>query len=159
MTDAELYQAILAEERELTYPVFTHGEAWELGSMMRAEAMARGLELAIGIRLGRQTVFQTALPRSSANNNAWVERKLNVVEFFAHASFAVGALYRSQAKDFATQSGLDQSQFSAYGGGFPLRVGATLVGGVAVSGLPQAEDHAFVVELLRIHRGGRGLTE
>ncbi|MFN0281981.1 MAG: heme-binding protein, partial [Kineosporiaceae bacterium] len=37
-----------------------------------------------------------------------------------------------------------------HGGAFPVHVvGVGVVGTVAVSGLPQAEDHAFVVEQLR----------
>ena len=39
--------------------------------------------------------------------------------------------------------------FAAHGGAFPIRIREVgVVGSVAVSGLPQAEDHAFVIEVI-----------
>ena len=41
-------------------------------------------------------------------------------------------------------------RYAAHGGSFPIRVaGVGIVGAVTVSGLPQAQDHALVVEGLR----------
>jgi len=41
-------------------------------------------------------------------------------------------------------------EFSAHGGCFPVCIkGSGLVGTVTVSGLPQADDHALVVECIR----------
>jgi uncharacterized protein (UPF0303 family) len=151
-TDAELYDAILRDEEELRFQRFDLDDAWELGSLLVGTARERNLPIGIGIQLGRQRAFHAALPGSSTNNNAWVGRKLNVVAFYDHASYAVGALYRMQGKDFASQSGLDPRKYSPYGGAFPLRIGQTLVGAVGVSGLPQEDDHALVVEMLREYR-------
>jgi uncharacterized protein (UPF0303 family) len=45
---------------------------------------------------------------------------------------------------------LDEAEYGAHGGAFPVIVrGTGPVGTVTVSGLPQAEDHRFVVEALR----------
>ncbi|MFD0330409.1 heme-binding protein [Streptacidiphilus monticola] len=50
---------------------------------------------------------------------------------------------------------LDPARYAAHGGSFPLLVrGTGPVGTVTVSGLPQLDDHLFVVECLR-----RFLTE
>jgi uncharacterized protein (UPF0303 family) len=50
---------------------------------------------------------------------------------------------------FEEQSRLDPDLYAAHGGVFPVIVrGVGPVGTVGVSGLPQAEDHAFVVEQL-----------
>jgi uncharacterized protein (UPF0303 family) len=41
--------------------------------------------------------------------------------------------------------------FAAHGGAFPLTVARSgCIGSVAVSGLPQVEDHQFVVEQLSL---------
>ena len=45
--------------------------------------------------------------------------------------------------------GLPLTEFAAHGGAFPLTVSDTgVIGSIAVSGLPQREDHEFVVEML-----------
>ena len=42
------------------------------------------------------------------------------------------------------------SQFAAHGGAFPILLrGTGCIGTVAVSGLPQLEDHRLVVETLK----------
>ena len=46
-----------------------------------------------------------------------------------------------------------ETEYAAHGGGFPIRVaGAGRVGLMVVSGLPQLDDHALVVECLRALR-------
>jgi uncharacterized protein (UPF0303 family) len=45
--------------------------------------------------------------------------------------------------------GVEPRLFAAHGGAFPIRIKDTgVVGTITVSGLPQADDHAFVVELI-----------
>jgi uncharacterized protein (UPF0303 family) len=61
----------------------------------------------------------------------------------------VGTRFRSEGRDFDTSSRLDTDRYAAHGGVFPILIrGVGPVGTVGVSGLPQAEDHAFVVEQL-----------
>ena len=55
-------------------------------------------------------------------------------------------------KDFDVDARLDPALYAAHGGVFPLTIaGVGVVGTVGVSGLPQADDHAFVVEQLRTY--------
>jgi len=103
----------------------------------------------ISIRRGGQRLFHAALPGSAADNDAWVERKSAVVDRFGHSSYYIGCKYRAEGKDFDTDSRLDTSRFAAHGGAFPLIIrGTGPVGVIAVSGLPQVEDHQFVVGAL-----------
>ena len=146
-----LHDQILAEEAELRLDGFGVDDAWALGSQMRQAAAERALPIAIGIVLGRQRVFHTALPGASADNDDWLERKTAVVLRYGRSSLGVGEQFRVDGKDFDVASRLDPARYAAHGGVFPLvlREGGALIGAVGVSGLPQREDHAFVVEQLR----------
>ena len=51
---------------------------------------------------------------------------------------------------FASKYLLDEREYAAHGGAFPVIVrGVGVVGTVTVSGLPQEEDHRLVVSVLR----------
>lgn len=143
-------ERVEAEERELVLPPFDISDAWVLGSRLRVDALARGLPIVIGITLGEARVFHTALPGSSADNDGWLDRKTRVAKRFGRSSYGVGLSFRAQGKDFDSDSRLDTGLYAAHGGVFPITVlGVGMVGTVGVSGLPQAEDHALVVEHLR----------
>ena len=138
------------EERELRFDDFTLDDAWLLGSRMRQAAAQEELPIAIGIVLGQQRVFHAALPGSSSDNDDWLARKTRVALRYGQASLAVGESFRNGGKDFDTDSRLDTSLFAAHGGVVPIRLrGGTVIGAVGVSGLPQLDDHAFVVQQLR----------
>jgi len=147
-TDPEL-EALLAEEARLVFPHFDQQTAWDLGSAMRTQALADQLPVVISIRRNGQRLFHAALPGSTADNDAWIARKSAVVDRFGHSSYYIGCKYRADGKDFDTDSRLDPDRFAAHGGAFPLIIrGTGPIGVIAVSGLPQTEDHQFVVTAL-----------
>ena len=149
MNDADLLARLTADEEELVLDRFDEDDAWRLGSLIVQRGRAEGLPLAIAIRRNGQRLFHAALPGSAADNDRWLQRKMNVVDAFGHASFLVGTRWRLSGADFDVDARLDPREFAAHGGAFPLRVrGVGVVGSVAASGLPQAEDHAFVVRVL-----------
>jgi uncharacterized protein (UPF0303 family) len=140
------------EEAELVLPRFDVTDAWTLGSRMREAAASARLPIVIGITLGEARVFHTALPGSSADNDGGLDRKTRVARRYGRSSFGVGLSFRAVGKDFDADARLDPARYAAHGGVFPLTIaGVGVVGTVGVSGLPQAEDHAFVVEHLRAH--------
>jgi uncharacterized protein (UPF0303 family) len=140
------------QEREIVLPRFDLADAWALGSRMRESALSSGLSIVIGITLGDARVFHSALPGSSADNDDWLERKTRVARRYGRSSYGVGLSFRAEGKDFDTAARLDNTLFAAHGGVFPITVkGAGMIGTVGVSGLPQAEDHAFVVDSLRAY--------
>jgi uncharacterized protein (UPF0303 family) len=146
----ELSEHLAQEAAELRFADFTLEDAWRLGSRMREVAVERNLPIAIGIVLGPQRVFHTALPGSSSDNDEWLARKTRVALRYGRASLAVGEDFRDRGGDFDTDGRLDPQQFAAHGGVVPLRLrGGVVIGAVGVSGLPQREDHDFVVECLR----------
>ena len=151
MTDADAQQlaALLAEEARLVFSTFDHATAWELGSRLRAEALTSQLPIAISFRRNGQCLFLAALPGSSADNDGWLLRKAAVVERYGHSSYYVGCKFRADGRDFDTDARLDVAVFAAHGGAFPIILGTSgCIGTVAVSGLPQIEDHRFVVAQL-----------
>ncbi|GGY96526.1 heme-degrading domain-containing protein [Streptomyces nitrosporeus] len=140
---------LIAQERRLTLPRFGYDEAYALGGLLVSLARERHAPVAIDIRRGAQQLFHAALPGSSADNDAWINRKRRVVERYGESSYLVGTRFRAKGTTFDESSRLDPDVYAAHGGSFPVAVeGAGVIGTVTVSGLPQAEDHALVVEAL-----------
>ncbi|TIU11449.1 MAG: hypothetical protein E5W49_28110, partial [Mesorhizobium sp.] len=60
-------------------------------------------------------------------------------------------------RSFKPGEALDISDYVLAGGGFPVTVkGAGVIGVIAVSGLPEREDHGVVVDALCSHLGVDG---
>lgn len=138
-----------AQERRLTLPRFTYDDAWTLGTLLVDLARERGAPVAIDITRSGQQLFHAALPGSTPDNDAWIARKRRVVERYAASSLLVGTRFRAKGSTFEDDSRLDPDVYAAHGGAFPITVeGAGVIGTVVVSGLPQLEDHAMVVEAL-----------
>ncbi|MGV2920484.1 heme-degrading domain-containing protein [Streptomyces alfalfae] len=142
-----------AQEARLVLPRFTHDDAWALGSLLVELARERAAPVAIDITRGGQQLFHAALPGSTPDNDAWLARKRRVVERYGCSSYLVGSRFRAKGTTFEASSRLDPDVYAAHGGAFPVAVdGAGVIGVVAVSGLPQVEDHALVVEALERFR-------
>ncbi|GAA1236716.1 heme-degrading domain-containing protein [Kitasatospora nipponensis] len=152
MTPAEIADRILLieeQERRLVLPHFTNDDAWRLGGILVRLAGERAAPVAVDIRRGAQQLFHSALPGSSADNDTWLRRKTRTVERYGHSSYLVGLRFAAQGSTFEAKSRLDPARYAAHGGAFPITVaGVGVVGAVAVSGLPQADDHALVVTAL-----------
>jgi uncharacterized protein (UPF0303 family) len=144
-------QELVAQEEELAYSYFDQRSAWELGSILVRLAQERSLRVAIAIDLGEQQVFRCGLPGSSADNDNWLRRKFAVVRRYNRSSLLMATLLKGVADPASV--GLDSTTHVLSGGGFPLLVGGSLAGCVGVSGLPDIDDHALVVEALRLHHG------
>ncbi|HEY0216996.1 MAG TPA: heme-degrading domain-containing protein [Cellulomonas sp.] len=159
MSDATDVQTLVAEveqqERELRLATFTNEDAWELGSLLVRLATERALPVTIDIRRGTQQLFHAARPGTVADNDSWVERKVRVVQRFGTSSYLQGLRATASGRTFAQIHELPLQEYAAHGGAFPVHVEQVgVVGVVTVSGLPQAEDHALVVEALRTFLAG-----
>lgn len=149
MTSRDLLDELEEHERRLVFDAFDEQTAWELGSALRATALARELPVAIAIRCNGRLLFHAACPGSSADNEGWLARKSAVVDRYGRSSLRVGEQFRVEGKTFDDASRLDPARFAAHGGAFPILLrGTGCVGSVAVSGLPQREDHRMVVEAI-----------
>jgi uncharacterized protein (UPF0303 family) len=149
---ADLIATLEQQERELVFTRFDHDDAWALGCRLVDLARERGLGVTVDIRRHGQQLFHAALAGTTPDNDVWVERKIRTVDRFGASSFLVGRRMAAAGKVFDADAGLDPTLYAAHGGCFPIRVdGAGPVGTVTVSGLPQADDHALVVEAVRAH--------
>jgi uncharacterized protein (UPF0303 family) len=125
------------------------GVVWQLATDLVEECLQKGQGVTIGAKIGQQRVFHAALPGTSADNDAWVDRKLRIVEHFGISSLAVQERYVTESRDFYRDFGLDPLRYVPAGGAVPLVVAGTLVGGLAVSGLDSVEDHMLALSAIR----------
>lgn len=144
---AELIGRLEEQERRLTFARFDFADAWALGCLLVDLAAGRDLPVVVDIRRGDQQLFHAALAGSVADNDAWVERKVRVVRRYGASSYLVGRRLAAEGAVLDAGMGVDPADYAAHGGAFPVRVPHVgVVGVITVSGLPQAEDHALVVE-------------
>lgn len=153
MADDDL-ERIIAQEKELVFASFDEAEAFALGLRLRDLALKDRLPVVIDIQLWDRPLFYCALPGSAPANGEWARRKFNSVRQYHKSSYR---LFHEQGGDselFPPRHGLPAAEFAIAGGAFPIRVaGIGAIGCVAVSGLPQRDDHNLVVQALAEHLG------
>jgi uncharacterized protein (UPF0303 family) len=150
MTDFPSLTELAAEEEELQLTRFTNDDAWALGSALVARAQRERLPVAIDVSRHSHQLFHAALTGATPDNDTWIARKAATVHRFGHSSLYVGQRSREAGTTFEAEFGLDPQRYMAHGGAFPLIVrDVGPVGVVALSGLPQVEDHRTVVAALR----------
>jgi len=146
----EVLDRIAAEEAELVLDRFDEEDAWKLGKLLVEEAERRSLSVAIDIRRPGQILFHAAMPGAVGDNDEWIRRKTNVVFRFGKSSLAVGVSLSLASSKIEDKYFVSPMEFSPHGGSFPIRVrNVGIVACATVSGLPQEDDHALVVECLR----------
>ena len=145
---------LAAEEDELQLSGLTNDDAWELGSALVAAARRADAPVAVDVTRNGHRLFSAALTGATPDNADWIERKCRVVHRFGRSSLYVRQTWVERGTTFEESAGLDPRLYAAHGGAVPLLVrGVGPVGVVAVSGLPQLEDHRMVVAALRAALG------
>jgi uncharacterized protein (UPF0303 family) len=137
------------QEEKLRFLKFDEDDAWALGSILRNVAHTKKLPMVIEIRISNRPLFYVAMPGTTPENPDWVRRKANTVYRFHKSSYRVGREYEHKGNKFDASRGIDPLEYANAGGGFPIHIiGTGVVGAVTVSGIPQRDDHNFVVEAL-----------
>lgn len=122
----------------------------EVGLALVQAAREQGKAVTVDITRGGQQLFHFAMAGTSLDNGEWVKRKNRVVNRFGHSSYYMGISLKSAGKTIEEKYLLPESEYAPHGGAFPLIIkGVGVVGTITVSGLPQEEDHALVVSVLR----------
>lgn len=144
MDEAELQE----QEARLIFGRFDEDTALQLGIALVELAWAGALPVVIDIRTPNRTLFHAALPGSSPDNDAWARRKSATALHFHKSSLRVGVELRAKDRSLPSQ-GLSLAEYAEHGGAVPVRVaGVGVVAVATVSGLPQREDHALVVQAM-----------
>jgi uncharacterized protein (UPF0303 family) len=140
---------LAAHETRFVFNSFDHGAAWRLGTLMVERALREDAPIIIDIRRPSMVLFRSALAGTTAENEAWLERKARTVFRFETSTALLAARFAAEGVDLAAVEWFDTERFTDAGGSFPLRVrGAGVVAAVTVSGLTSDEDHDFVIESL-----------
>jgi uncharacterized protein (UPF0303 family) len=149
MAVAEDIALIRRQEETLVFAAFDEAAAFRIGSAIRERALAAGLPIIVDIRTFDRPLFYAAMPGSTAANPDWARRKINVVKRFLRSTYRMVLEQQRSDRTFTVAEGLDISDYVLAGGGFPVTVkGAGVIGALAVSGLPEREDHGMVVGAL-----------
>jgi uncharacterized protein (UPF0303 family) len=150
-TPAPTLDQLREQERTLVLGSLDENGAVDIGLSILGTATARDLPITIEVRLGDRVVFRAARNGTGATNDQYVAGKARLVERFGHSSLFERLRYEAEGTTFEAATGLTFPQYAPHGGGFPLVVeGAGRVGVVIVSGLPQVDDHALIVECLTL---------
>ena len=147
MAIEEDLEGIAAQERLLRFATFTTEMAWQIGVLLRDDAVARGASMTFEVSLAGRTLFQAVTGENAAAGQAdWIRRKRNTVLRFGRASYGMGLELEKSGLTLEARHGLTPADYAMHGGGFPLTMlGAGCIGAVVSSGLPQRDDHAMVV--------------
>ncbi|HEY4188832.1 MAG TPA: heme-degrading domain-containing protein [Candidatus Limnocylindrales bacterium] len=137
------------QERRLVFPSLDENAAVDIGLSLLRTATERDLPVTIEVRLGDRVVFRAARNGTGPTNDQYVGGKAHIVERFGHSTLLERLTYEAAGTTFEEATGLTFPDYAPHGGGFPLLVaGVGPVGVVIVSGLPQLDDHALIVECL-----------
>ena len=142
------------QEARLRFEKFDEAVAWELGCLMAETMRRRGLKLCVAIwSLTGYTLFQSAAGGTTVNNQNWMTRKYNAVKLMERSSLASSAVARISGEGVEA-CGLDPRAYVFCGGGFPIRLkDGEFVAVALASGLPDVEDHGFLVDCIAQYLG------
>lgn len=141
--------AIARQESELVFDRFDEATAFALGAAIRDRAIAENLPIVVDIQTWDRPLFYAAMPGSAGANANWARRKRNTVRLYLKSTYRLVLEKARPDRTFPPGDGLDPADYVLAGGGFPIRVrSAGVIGVIAVSGLPERQDHAVVVDAL-----------
>ncbi len=159
MTEAvnDRLSELTAHETRFLFDSFGPADAWRLGTLMAERAIRENAPIIIDIRRPGLVLFRSALAGTTAENQAWLDRKAHTVFRFETSTALLAARFEAQGIDLWTAGWFDTDNLAAAGGSFPVRVrGVGVVAAVTVSGLTSDEDHDFVIDALDAY--AQGLT-
>jgi uncharacterized protein (UPF0303 family) len=146
---ADLVAQLELDEARCELVGFDHADAIQLGTAMVQRAIRDDAPIIVDIRKPGMIIFRAAMPGTTPENEAWLDRKANTVFRYEASSALVDARFTVAGIDPATTRWFDADRFAATGGSVPIRArGVGVVVAVTVSGLTSRQDHDFAVDAI-----------
>ena len=143
-------EEIKTQEKELVFETFDSKDAYRIGTMLMEKAEKTGVAYGINITLNRKQLFHLSMEGATPDNDRWIARKENVVYHFFASSYRVRLELDVTGEPLFPRYGLRDEDYVLAGGSFPITIkGVGVVGTVTVSGLPEADDHAYVTSTIK----------
>ncbi|MGC4077567.1 MAG: heme-binding protein [Rubrivivax sp.] len=99
-------------------------------------------------------MFYSAMKGTSADNEDWLRRKGNCVRRWDRSSYLTHLRLKRDNRTFAPDNNVDPAHYAVHGGAFPIRIeGVGIIGSITASGVPQRDNHGFVVTAICKHLG------
>lgn len=140
-------EELAADFAAATQRSFTHEDALAVGEEITRLGRERELSFTVSVKLADHELYRYAFPGTSTENDEWIRRKRNVAELKREPSFLVGQRLAAQGLSPVTPD-MPEADFAPHGGAVPIIIDGALLGSVTVSGLPQQDDHALIIEVL-----------
>ena len=140
---------LAADETRFVSDSFDSATAWRLGTLMVERAVREDAAVIIDIRRPGRVLFRSALAGTTAENEAWLERKARTVFGTRRAPRSWPRASRLRASTPGRRHGSTRGSSR-----LPEALshcvfhGVGLVAAITVSGLTSDEDHDFVVQSL-----------
>ncbi len=148
---------LLKEEQLLTLDSLDVKGAVAIGEIAKSFGVAKGLPIAVEVRLGDWIIYHASLPGSTTENQWWIDRKARVVLLKHHSSIYERVSAEERGVDWHNENNLLDETHAIHGGGLPLITkDQGFVGVLLISGLPQVEDHLLGVEVLTEYLARKG---
>lgn len=140
---------LIKQETTLQFNTFDEDIAWQIGSAIYSRAISESLPIVIELQKFGSSLFFGTRPGVILDNHGWAKRKLNTVQRFSCSSYRLGHELLMENLDINQRYHLSPAEYTSAGGGFPIIVkGVGIIGGIAVSGLPERQDHQIIVDAL-----------
>ena len=139
---------LLEEEQILKLPSLSNSDAVEIGEIATALGKQRSVPITVQVRIGDWVVFHACLEGSKPENDWWISRKVAVVLLKHHSTMYERVSAEERGVDWHKENNLRDETHAIHGGALPLVKNEGFRGILIISGLPQAEDHLFAVEVL-----------
>jgi endoglucanase len=142
--------SLARQEQLLQFDSFNNDTALALGMQVIELARAAHKKVAVNVTRDGLMLFYFGLDGITADHANWIRRKSNLVNRTGHSSFYTHNEIKNNGGDVNAIPMLDQRDYAAQGGSFPLILkGTGPIGTITVTGLSGPEDHAMVVAALK----------